>query len=229
MRLKERAEIVGLLFRRYSSTFLSFVFLVGCSRETQVTGVVTNAFTGKPIPGLSISLFAYNGNEPRDSANPKKVGEAQTTTNTNGEYTLTYNGKGIDKVGLLVGGGYNVTHFDLQYSESPEPNHCTENNIVVDQITGFVDVELDHQFSPVDSLYFRVDCDILNEKGTACCNRSFENKLATGETRTVKIPVTAGRYVYIYSSPTRFRNWDTPRVDSVFCDPDKTTLFKLVY
>lgn len=211
-----------------SFAFLCFFIFVGCSKTTQVTGVITNAYSGKPVADLKVTLNAYNG-VIHDSSIAKKVGESIVMTNEKGEFTVEYTGKGIDQIGLWLGGGYSVSHFDVEYSASPESNECTETNIIYDAIDGRLNVGLAHLSSPSDSLYFRVDCDFLGDKGTACCNIYFANKLAAGETQTIGFPVTAGRYVYVYWGTTYFKSWNAPNIDSVYCETGKTTDFIIQY
>ena len=217
---------------KHLSTFLALITLMGCSRNTQVSGVVTNAFTGRPIPGLAVTLWAYNGHDPHDSVNPKKVGETITQTDSEGEYAVEYSGRGIDLVRLEVGNsaqGFCYNYFDIKYSEFPEANHCAESNIVVDQITGHINLQLDHQSAGSDSLFVRVDCDFLNKKGTVCCDYIFENKISVGEPKSMNLPVTAGRFVYIYWGQSRFDNWDAPSIDSVYCEPTMITPFHISF
>jgi len=214
---------------RFTTLITTAILLTGCYRTTEVSGIITNAVTGQPVQGLIVTLTAYNGHEPQDSANPKEVGQSTAATNEKGEYSVEYGGVGIDEVGLSLGSGYCITHFETDFSDRPVANRSREVNIVLDEITGDLDVELEHQIAASDSVFFKVDCDVLGVQGTACCNRSFENVLAIGEHKTVNIPVSAGRLVYIYWDLKKFSNWNASRIDSVYCTPGETAHFKLTY
>lgn len=169
-------------------------------------------------------MYAYNGNDPQDSANQKKVGESSTVTDSAGEYSLEYTGVGIDGVDIyLNGGNYCWAYFETNPSDKPMVNKSTEVNFQVLQIDGRLNVVLQNLTGQADSLFFRVDCDGVGAKGIYCCNYSFANYIPVGETDTIDFPVSADRFVPVYWGTSKFDGWDAPAVDSVFCPKDAIT------
>jgi hypothetical protein len=206
-------------------TALFFLCLLSaCTRTTMVHGRITNIWDGSPIVGTKVALYVYDGNEPHDSANPKKVGESTDVTDVNGEYALEYSGTGIDKVGLYLDDGYGCSSFfGSVWSDKPQPNRSREVNIQVDPVDGKIELVLQNQSGISNNVYLRVDCDATGEKGYYCCNYAFENTILPGQSDTVQFNVSAGRFVPVYWGEQQFAGWNSPHVDSVFCPRGQTT------
>lgn len=196
---------------------LAFVF-GSCERTTMVSGRITNARTSQPLAGLKVTMFASNGHEPRDSPNPKIVGEVSTLTDSAGGYALEYTDVGIDGVSLRLGQGYFCAeYFDVEKSQIPAANECQEVNMTVSDIDGRLRVVLQNLTGMTEELFMRVDCDGIGPKGIFCCEHDFKNVLALGETDTIDFPVSADRFVPVYWGTSKFNDWNSPTVDSVFC------------
>ena len=213
-------------------TLFSLLLLLSsaCNRSTMVSGRITNLTTGNPVVGMKVELSIYNGNEPKDSANPKKVGAAVSTTGPNGEYALEISGSGIDGASLSLRDGVLCSaFFDAKYSDQVAANAAREVNIQVDSIDGTLQLVLDNQSGLSDRVYVRVDCDQIAPKGYACCNHDFENLLSAGQSNTLNFGVSAGRYVSVYWGESTFPNWDAPHIDSVFCPRGQVTQWKLSF
>jgi hypothetical protein len=196
---------------------LALVF-TSCERTTMVSGRITNARTAQPLAGIKVTMFASNGHEPRDSPNPKIVGEVSTLTDSTGGYALEYSGRGIDGVSLQLGQGiYCAEYFDVDKSQYPAANECKEVNMQVSEIDGRLNVILKNLTGLTDSLFLRVDCDGIGPKGIFCCEHHGLNTVPVGEADTIVFPVSADRFVPVYWGTSKFDGWDAPRVDSVFC------------
>ncbi len=200
------------------------LILVSCARTTVVSGRITNIRTGNPVVGMPVTLNVYNGNEPRDSSNPKKVGDTSTKTGSNGEYALEYTDVGIDAVGLFLDNGeICYSYFGAVRSDKVKTNGSSEVNIQIDSIDGKLQLILQNLSGQSDKLYLRVDCDATGEKGYACCSINFNNTIPAGQSDTVTFRISAGRFVPVYWGETIFTGWNAPRVDSVFCPRNQTT------
>ena len=200
------------------------LMLGSCTRTTVVSGRITNIRTGNPVVGMPVTLNVYNGNEPRDSSDPKKVGDTSINTDANGEYALEYSGVGIDGASLwLDGGGFCTSFFDADFSDKVKTNGSSEVNIQIDSIDGNLQLILQNLSGQSDKLYLRVDCDATGEKGYACCSFNFNNTIPAGQSDTVTFRISAGRFVPVYWGETIFTGWNAPRVDSVFCQRNQTT------
>lgn len=209
---------------------IAFCLLCSCSRTTFVSGRVTNIRTGNPVVGMPVSLSIYNGHDPQDSSNPKKVGTSSTLTGPDGEYTLELSGKGIDEAGLqLDEGRLCFSYFEAYRSDNVVENEAREVNIQIDSIDGRLQLVLENETGQFPKLYVRVDCDATGDKGIYCCNTNVENSLSAGQTTSHEFPVSANRYVWVYWGTDPFTGWNAPAIDSVYCPRGQTTPFVIKF
>ena len=189
-----------------------------------VTGRILNVVTNEPMSKFPVVLNGYKGNEPHDSSNPKLVDSISTVTNEKGEFALELSKTRLDDAGLFLGTGYCYSHFGETYSNPIKANKSVETEIKIDPLNGRLDIFLQNQTAAFGTLFLEVDCDVLDgDKGSACCHQHFENLLDAGQIDTLHFRVTAGRFVKVYWGTTKFNNWNSPRVDSVFCEIGATT------
>lgn len=209
---------------------LTILLLCSCTRTTMVSGRITNIRTGNPVAGMPVTLHVYNGHEPRDSSNPKKVGQSSTHTNSNGEYALECSGVGIDDASLeLDNGNFCYAYFMAFLSDQVKPNASREVNIEIDSVDGRLHLILQNQTGQFEQLFVKVDCDATGDKGNYCCSNKFKYALVAGASDTLQFLVSAGRYVPFYWGTSEFTAWNSPNVDSVFCPRGVTTTFTLSF
>ncbi len=201
---------------------LMAILLFGCAKTTSISGKVISAVDGEPVKNLPVMMNIYNG-VVKDSSIKKKVDEENTTTDENGRFSMEYTGTGIDAAGLEFGGGFCGTYFDYQSSPSIKANKSVDTVVKIDLIDGNLNLILHNNAGLTDSLFVRVDCDVMGEKGFVCCNLNYANKLLVGASDTLHFRVTAGRFVSVYWGEQAFPQWASPHVDSVFCKRDATT------
>ena len=212
------------------SAFLTLCLLCSCSRTTMVSGRITNIRTGNPVAGMPVTLYVSNGNEPRDSSNPKIVGESSTTTNSNGEYALEYSGIGIDGAWLEINESlYCYAHFEEFRSGGVVTNKSSEVDIQIDSADGRIRLLLQNQSGLSEKIFVRVDCDATGPKGHTCCNRDVENNIQPGQSETLSFSVSADRFVPVYWGTSQFSGWNAPHVDSVYCPRGQTTWLLLSF
>lgn len=202
---------------------------VSCTRTTMVSGTIINCVTGKPIAGMPVSLYAYNGNEPRDSSNPKKVGEANTVTDASGNYALEYSDSGIDDVDLYVDyGKFCFDYFDEKRSANPRPNNSTEVNIQIDSIDADLYIDLQNLSGQSDKAFVRVRCNVL-EDTAPCCNYGQGTPVVPGGSASLHFRVSSSRKVPVYWSTSSFSGWNAPHIDSVYCPRNTKTTWTIQF
>jgi hypothetical protein len=202
--------------------------LIACNRTTIVSGHITDLRNGQPLANLPVYLTAYKGYE-HDSANRKFDGRSSTTTDNSGKYSLEFTDSGIDYIGISIGldvGCYYDFFNELVGSGSLRAGCSNEYNIKTIPIDGHLRIRLKNTTGQADTVYCGIDSDGQGYAKALCAKR-LTLPIAAGQTTSFNTGIAGDQYIKIYWGTTDFLKWDAPRVDSVYCPRNDTTLLDL--
>jgi hypothetical protein len=212
----------------FSKTIIAALLLGSCSKNTMVSGKVTNYKNGNPVAGMEVTLNVYDGHNPRDSNNPKLAGSTTTRTDKDGFYSLEYKEKGIDNASLWLDAGRLCTNFFEEIrSDNIEVNGHSKIDIQIDSIDASLEVLLSNTTATSRTIFLSVDCDAVPPKGVYCCGSISKIDLNVQESKTIQYKISGNRPVGIYWGDTSFTNWAAPHVDSLYCPSYKKSQFNI--
>jgi hypothetical protein len=179
-------------------------------KTTQVSGIITSASTGQPVPGITVAYIGYHGHK-QDATTSLVYDEAYTISDSNGYYSVEVSGS---SAGFSMLTGYCNKYFDIEYHGNIELGKSNETNMVLDMIDGKVILVCKNITGATKAdLEIDVNCKRTN-KVAGCCHPDLKINSSLGRVDSLRIPVSANRDIQVSWKNNVTNQRDTA---SVFC------------
>lgn len=202
--------------------FLALIFF-SCDppvKTTQVSGIITSASTGRPVPDIPVTVVGFHGHI-KDSTTPIEYDRAYSSTDSTGYYSVEISGSSISFYMLPV---YCFRYFDYEFQGDVKLGKSNERNIIVDLIDGKVFIICKNTSGATSAdIDFNANCKRTNQSA-ACCHPDLKINSSLGRVDSLKIPVSANRDIQVSWKNNLTNQRDTA---SVFC-PENGQAYLLV-